>query len=213
MTSILKISKMIPVLIALFGAFSVLSTSASADVVVGVRAAQYGNVIVVGHPNPDVQRDVTFSVQVVTVGSKSEDTGTIDGKPLNEKIRLRAGQYTISFDGTSSTLEVVAGQTTVVKLQRVTASPLEGTRFVSLYQSDALEADNNCDAVGTFVRKEHKMVYDSPGCAFFCNSSYHYNDIVRSWRAAYFYVLPGTYSMRWTLEDGTTHQEDKITVQ
>ena len=213
MTSTLKISKMIPVLVALFGAFSVLSTSASADVVVGVRAARYGNVIVVGHPNLDAQRNVTFSVQLVTVGSKSEDNGTIDGKPLNEKVRLRAGQYQIFFAGTSSTLEIVEGQTTIIKLQKVTASPLEGTQVVSLYKSDALEADDNCDAVGTFIRKEHKLVYDSPGCSFFCHSAYHYDDIVRSWKAAYFYVLPGTYSMRWTLEDGTTHQEDKITVQ
>ena len=204
-------------LTALLGT-GLMAAPARADVVVGVHAAHYGYVLVKGNPNPQVQSDTTFSLDDVTVGSRSSDSGTISAQPLNQKVRVRVGQYTITYSGTTSSLEVTLGQTTVVKLQKVTATPLENTVSVSLYSTDSLASDSDCSPLATFQRKtyDYSAYYRNQCSGWFCARNEHPaspDPIFHSWKEAYFYVLPGVYTMRWKLADGTTHEEDKINVQ
>ena len=220
-------TKSMAMLPALF-AFLMVSVAAKADVVVGARNPKYGTLIVVGNPSADCQNDTTYSVRVDTVGSHSEDAGSIDGNQVNAKLRLRAGQYTVFYAHNHKHIEIRSNETTLVKLQKVSAAPMENTATVALLSSrEPTEDDSSTfENVGTWERETTKSVpaektcHVGTGYGFFgiptpkeyCSDGYKIVPVIRSWKSAFFYVLPGTYSMLWTFKDGTTHQEDSIEV-
>ena len=208
------------------------SFSAKADIVVGRHLSSYGTLVVVGHPNKEAQSETTFSLRLETSGTTIEDRGVSEGRPLNKSVQLRAGQYTIFYSHTHSDLEIREGQTTVVKLQKVSAAALMGTDHVSLLKErerpDSDEDDSRFEKIGTWHRKgsvtyattetqcetyRYNPMDYIPIYKQYCHPKMKTDPVVHPWSAAYFYVLPGTYSMRWTAEDGTTHQEDAIEVK
>jgi hypothetical protein len=218
-------------LLPVFFALVIGSIAAKADVVVGSRNPKYGTLIVVGNPNKIVQGDETYSVSINTVGSHSEDNGSIDNNIVNSKLRLRAGQYTVYYSHSHAEIEIRDNETTLMNLQKVTAAPLEKTTTVALLKSrEATEDDDSrWETVATWQRTSSAWVAGAKTCSTVishegflgmlpvprqsCSAGGSYVTVNQSWKSAYFYVLPGTYSMLWTLEDGTTHQEDDIVVK
>jgi hypothetical protein len=219
-----------------------LGAPARADITVGTHL-RWGSLTLIGQKNPGdadsssidddellgqkPDPDADFTLVPFTEGTSSENGGQISGH-LNRKIRLLAGQYEINFSQMTYEIEVREGESTVIKLRKVTPAHIDGTDSVTL----TYDGEDDSDDSAVLARWERLGERSVP--VYYCErpwfggsgpieggcaeggkkwvAGHRSVKFKRPWTSAVFYVLPGDYAIEWNLKDGSTHRESKIRV-